>query len=242
MDLTVEDETLTRYARGTVSIKQGTAEGFDFDIEGLAGVKFDKGGVWYGAYIPGVEDLSKYKGAFVLVAPQGDDFASYEGTDVFTGFIPVESTSAVYYGGGMYFGEVADGYLYGVPSRAGIENKTTFRYLYTGTANTVVSIMTEMMLVDPAKDKGGIPELPKSKIAEIRKQAKEAFARRNYVEIPEYEAFAQQKTKYVRNLAADMTPVAVPVAKHAEADIKVESGIASKAPSRGGFILNGLYR
>lgn len=242
MDLTVEDETLTRYARGTVSIKQGTAEGFDFDIEGLAGVKFEKGGVWYGAYIPGNKDLSKYKGSFVLVAPQGDDFASYEGTDVFTGFIPVESTSAVYYGGGMYLGEVADGYLYGVPSRDGIENKTTFRYLYTGTPNTVVSIMTEMMLVDPAKDKGGIPELPKSKIAEIRKQAKEAFARRNYVEIPEYEAFAQQKTKYVRNLAADMTPVAVPVAKHAEANIKVESGIASKAPSCGGFILNGLYR
>ena len=141
----------------------------------------------------------------------------------------------------MYFGEVADGYLYGVPARDAIEQKLTFRYLYTGSSTTAVSAMTEMMLVDPAKDKGGIPDLPKSKISEIRKQAKEVFARRNYVEIPEL-ASAQQKTKYVRNLAADMTPVAVPVAKHAEAKITVESGIASKAASRGGFILNGLYR
>ncbi len=244
MDLTVEDETLTRYARGTVSIKASAEKGYDFDIEGLAGVKFEKGGVWKGGYIPGIEELSKYNGAFVLVAPASEDFATYEGTEMFTGFIPIEGISqgAIYSGGGMYFGEVADGYLYGVPSRDGIENKTTFKYLYTGTSNTVASIMTEMMLVDPAKDKGGIPELPKSKISEIRKQAKEVFSNRNYVEIPEYVAVAQQKAKYLRNLAAEMTPVAVPVAKHAEANIKVESGIASKAPSRGGFILNGLYR
>lgn len=243
MDLTVEDETLTRYARGTVSIKQGTETKYDFDIEGLAGVKFEKGGVWKGSYIPEIEELSKYKGAFVLIAPKNEDFATYEGTEMFTGFIPIEEISkgAIYFGPGMYFGEVADGYLYGVPARDAIEQKLTFRYLYTGSSTTAVSAMTEMMLVDPAKDKGGIPELPKSKIAEIRKQAKEVFARRNYVEIPEL-ASAQQKTKYVRNLAADMTPVAVPVAKHAEANIKVESGIASKAASRGGFILNGLYR
>lgn len=244
MDLIVEDETLTRYARGTVSIRQSTETKYDFDIEGLAGVKFEKGGVWKGSYIPEIEELSKYKGAFVLIAPQGDDFATYEGTEMFTGFIPIEelSTGRIYSGGGMYFGEVADGYLYGVPARDALEEKYTFKYLYTGTTTTAVSAMTEMMLVDPAKDKGGIPDLPKSKISEIRKQAKEVFARRNYVEIPEYEAFAQQKTKYVRNLAADMTPVAVPVAKHAEAKITVESGIASKAASRGGFILNGLYR
>ena len=243
MDLTVEDETLTRYARGTVSIRQSTETKYDFDIEGLAGVKFEKGGVWKGSYIPEIEELSKYKGAFVLIAPKNEDFATYEGTEMFTGFIPIEEISkgAIYFGPGMYFGEVADGYLYGVPARDAIEQKLTFRYLYTGSSTTAVSAMTEMMLVDPAKDKGGIPDLPKSKISEIRKQAKEVFARRNYVEIPEL-ASAQQKTKYVRNLAADMTPVAVPVAKHAEANIKVESGIASKAASRGGFILNGLYR
>lgn len=243
MDLTVEDETLTRYARGTVSIRQSTETKYDFDIEGLAGVKFEKGGVWKGSYIPEIEELSKYKGAFVLIAPKNEDFATYEGTEMFTGFIPIEEISkgAIYFGPGMYFGEVADGYLYGVPARDAIEQKLTFRYLYTGSSTTAVSAMTEMMLVDPAKDKGGIPELPKSKISEIRKQAKEVFARRNYVEIPEL-ASAQQKTKYVRNLAADMTPVAVPVAKRAEAKITVESGIASKAASRGGFILNGLYR
>ena len=243
MDLTVEDETLTRYARGTVSIRQSTETKYDFDIEGLAGVKFEKGGVWKGSYIPEIEELSKYKGAFVLIAPKNEDFATYEGTEMFTGFIPIEEISkgAIYFGPGMYFGEVADGYLYGVPARDAIEQKLTFRYLYTGSSTTAVSAMTEMMLVDPAKDKGGIPDLPKSKISEIRKQAKEVFARRNYVEIPEL-ASAQQKTKYVRNLAADMTPVAVPVAKHAEAKITVESGIASKAASRGGFILNGLYR
>ena len=243
MDLTVEDETLTRYARGTVSIRQSTETKYDFDIEGLAGVKFEKGGVWKGSYIPEIEELSKYKGAFVLIAPKNEDFATYEGTEMFTGFIPIEEISkgTIYFGPGMYFGEVADGYLYGVPARDAIEQKLTFRYLYTGSSTTAVSAMTEMMLVDPAKDKGGIPDLPKSKISEIRKQAKEVFARRNYVEIPEL-ASAQQKTKYVRNLAADMTPVAVPVAKHAEAKITVESGIASKAASRGGFILNGLYR
>lgn len=35
MDLTVEDETLTRYARGTVSIRQSTETKYDFDIEAL---------------------------------------------------------------------------------------------------------------------------------------------------------------------------------------------------------------
>lgn len=70
--------------------------------------------------------MSKYKGAFVLIAPQGDDFATYEGTEMFTGFIPIEEISkgAIYFGPGMYFGEVADGYLYGVPARDAIEQNS----------------------------------------------------------------------------------------------------------------------
>ena len=49
-----------------------------------------------------------------------------------------------------------------------------------------------MLLVDPAKDMGGIPELAAERIAELRRMAAELRQPRNYVERLEFSVSAER--------------------------------------------------
>lgn len=88
---------------------------------------------------------------------------------------------------------MADGYIYFVPTPAYIDqSNVTFRYLYTLSSTTPYSILTDMLLVDPAKDMGGIPELAAERIAELRRMAAELRQPRNYVERLEFSVSAER--------------------------------------------------
>ena len=87
---------------------------------------------------------------------------------------------------------MADGYIYFVPTPNYVEQGATFRYLYTLSTTTPYSILTDMLLVDPAKDMGGIPELAAERIAELRRMAAELRQPRNYVERLEFSVSAER--------------------------------------------------
>lgn len=197
------------------------------NINGLSGIKFDEGGALLGAYIPGASSLSKYNGALELLASEDLTPGTYDGQKVLLGFIADENSTGIYSGACMFMGAVADGYLYCVPSPDALEANLTFNLFYTGdfTGSTLYSLMGEMMLVDPAKDLGGISGAALERIAALRKQALGAFTPRNYVERPEFSIPAghtpEVKPVLPINLVTTPMPASAPAVKRAEVRVSV---------------------
>lgn len=192
MDIAGADERPVRQKIGQVTMElnkeQSSSQGSVLNVNGLSGIKFDEGGAILGLYIPGA--ISDYEGALVLATDQTLTTGTYKGQSVIMGFLPLEDPSSVYFGGCMIMGAVADGYLYCVPSPQGVEQNLTFSFLYTASTSDLFSLMTEMMLVDPAKDLGEVPSAAMERIAALRKEAMKGFTPRNYVELPAFSGAA----------------------------------------------------
>ena len=116
---------------------------------------------------------------------------------------------------------MADGYIYFVPTPNYVEQGATFRYLYTLSTTTPYSILTDMLLVDPAKDMGGIPELAAERIAELRRMAAELRQPRNYVERLEFSVSTERSS--VKTVPTDYAkrflPASAPEAKVVRATV-----------------------
>lgn len=212
--------------------EMSSSAGQILDIKGLSGVEFEEGGLMMGIYMPNSPDFSSYKGAFGLISTQ-DMTGVYNGEEMNMGFV-AEEDGQIYFGGGtMFFGAVADGYLYCVPSPVfSSEQNLTFNYLYTGSINVLVSLMSEMMLVDPDKDLGGLPGAAAARIAGIRKLAAETFmgSPRNYVELPAYAGVPDKVSGTFAaplNLAVLMKPASAPAVRKAEASLSVADAYGS---------------
>ncbi len=130
------------------------------NIEGLTGVEYDSGGTLLGAYIPGSSAFQGYSGTFAVYVDDSNTIGKKDGETVFTGYITDEDPQHIYMSWGFFFGEVSDGFLYGVPSPIMQSQGYTCRYLYTASSNVLYSLMTQIILVDPDKDMGGLPSSP----------------------------------------------------------------------------------
>lgn len=207
--------------------QQSSAELQVLNINGLSGIKFDEGGALLGMYIPNAGSLSGFNGALALYASGDLTPGTYDGQKVLLGFIAEESSAAIYSGACMFMGAVADGYLYCVPSPQALEQNLTFSFFYTGdfTGSTLYSLMGEMMLVDPAKDLGGISGAALERIAALRKQALGAFTPRNYVELPEFSIPAGHtpaaEPVLPINLVTTPMPASAPAVKRADVRVSV---------------------
>lgn len=194
------------------------------NVKGLSGVKFQEGGALLGMYMPGVSTFAGYNGALALFTDQNLTTGIYEGQTVTMGFVPLENSN-VYFGYGMFMGAVADGYLYCVPSPATLEQGLTFSFLFSGSPSTLFSLMGEMMLVDPAKDLGGLSSAALERIAILRKQAVEAFTPRNFVELPRFGGAAGRTPavtdRMPENLIVAPMPASAPSVKRSAARISV---------------------
>jgi len=185
------------------------AEQVAFSITGLTGITYDSGGELSAISILESPATKGYNGAFVLYVDGSSYTGTKNGESLFTGYVADESNS-VYAGYGFFFGAVADGYIYGVPSPAMASQGITYRYLYTASTSTAYSIMTQMLLVDPDKDMGGISDTDDETLSAAKASVLgriDYAAPRNYVELPEY-------TEPVRevpvNLARTLIPASAP--------------------------------
>ncbi len=132
------------------------------NVEGLNAVEYDSGGTLLAAYIPDSYQLEGYLGTLALYVDQTNTLGTKDGESVYSGYLTDEDPQHIYMGWGIFFGEVADGYLYGVPSPLMQTEGYTCRYLYTASNNTLYSLMTQIILVDPEKDMGGLPGAPEN--------------------------------------------------------------------------------
>ena len=224
---------------GQVTIEENTTQSSAdlpvMDVKGFSGIEFQEGGALLGMYMPGVSMFKGYNGALALFTDQKLTTGIYDGQTTTMGFIPLENMN-IYFGYGMFMGAVADGYLYCVPSPLAIEQGLTFSFLFTGTPSALFSLMGEMMLVDPAKDLGGLSGAALERIAALRKQAVEAFTPRNFVELPGFNCPAgyvpAATAGMPENLVIKPMPASAPSIKHAEARITV--AMATPAPAAAG--------
>lgn len=208
------------------------------NVKGLSGVEFQEGGALLGMYMPGVSMFAGYNGALALFTDQNLTTGIYEGQTVTMGFVPLENSN-VYFGYGMFMGAVADGYLYCVPSPATLEQGLTFSFLFSGSPSTLFSLMGEMMLVDPAKDLGGLSSAALERIAILRKQAVEAFTPRNFVELPRFGGAAGRTpavtVRMPENLIVAPMPASAPSVKRSAARISVAPAAPVPASAAGEF-------
>lgn len=208
------------------------------DITGLSGIEFESGGQIMGIYMPGSSQFSGHNGALVLFTNKDITKGTYKGQSASMGFIAEEEASSVFFGPCMYMGAVADGYLYCVPGLTAIEQGYTFRLFYTATSAELCCLMGEMMLVDPAKQVGGLSGAALERVAALRKQAIEGFTPRNFVELPQYNgATGYVPTQIVMpvNLATELLPASAPRVKRAEASISVTPAAPEAAATGGSF-------
>ena len=239
MDMT-GDETVHRKI-STVSIVDMPGESTEkarvLAIDGMVDAEFSEGGLVPAVYIPESSLFDGYQGAFALYGSQ-NGVGTVGGSTVFLGFIPDEDLSNVYFGYGMFFGEVADGYLYAVAAPSAIEQGYTFSYLYIASNTELYGLYTQMMLVDETKDMGGIPDEAKTKMASIRKRAAAGFKPRNYVELPEYAGMvpAVESVSRPQNLAISVMPASAPSARRATVTVKTASSAHD-----GKIVFNGVH-
>lgn len=197
------------------------------NIKGLSGLEFEEGGEVFGMYIPNCDMFAGYNGALAIFSDPEINTGRYNGEDVNMLFMPDNSVD-LYKSYGMFMGAVDDGYLYcaGAPHMA--EGNIYIRYFFTGSNNNLYSLMTDMLLVDPAKEqKGGLSSAAMKRIAALRKMAYEASTPRNYVERPEYiditigkaPLFVKENTAI--NLAVDPMPASAPSVRKAETETVV---------------------
>lgn len=197
------------------------------NVRGLSGIEFDEGGAIFGMYVPGVSMFEGYNGTLALFVNQDMTTGIYGGQEVLLGFVADENSGIYVSGYCMFMGAVADGYLYCVPSPVAAEQGYTFNLFYTGnkSGSALYSLMGEMMLVDPAKDLGGLSGAALERIAALRKQALGAFTPRNYVELPEFSIPAghipEVKPALPLNLVTEPMPASAPTVKRTDARISV---------------------
>lgn len=221
------DEKSVRRKIGQVTMTKsetGTDYAPVLDIKGLSGIEFDSEGTIFGHYMPSVPAYSNFRGALEMDIVQGATTGIYQGQDVLIGFM-AENDEGVYSGPGMMMGAVADGYLYCVPSPRAIELGFVFRFFYTATSSQLLSLMAEMMLVDPAKDQGEISIEAQKRIVALRKRALAGLWPSNYVEQHQFSG----ATGYVPpvsvripdNLVFETLPASAPRVKRAQTTISV---------------------
>lgn len=216
-------ETTTRNLVGEVTITLNKEESSSsqpiLNVKGLSGIDFTSGGDIKAYYIPGslFGGTYTYNGAFVIQV-DGEFSGVYNGQDVLFAFL--DTNSQAFVGAGMYFGAVADGYLYCVTAPAAAESGYQANYLFTASMYDLYSLMTEMMLVDPAVDRGSIPGIALKNIEELREKAKAAFYPRNFVELPQYASGRgvqpQLNSHLSLNLAGNSIPATAPMAKRCD--------------------------
>lgn len=178
-------------------------------VTGLTGITYDSGGSLSAISILESPVTKGYNGAFVLYVDGSSYTGTKNGESIFTGYVADESNS-VYAGYGFFFGAVADGYIYGVPSPAMASQGITYRYLYTASSSAAYSIMTQMLLVDPDKDMGGISDSSTEALAAEKTSVLgriSSAAPRNYVELPEYSEPVHETPV---NLARTLIPASAP--------------------------------
>ncbi len=219
------DETPMRRKIGTVTIEDDPTIDNNADlltITGLTGLTFDEGGQLPAVYVPATAPLAGMIGAISPILSQ-DPIGTINGEDILCGCVPDEDIEHLYVVNYPFIGgAVADGYIYFVPTPAYIDqSNVTFRYLYTLSSTTPYSILTDMLLVDPAKDMGGIPELAAERIAELRRMAAELRQPRNYVERLEFSVSAERgSVKTVpTDYAKGFLPASAPEAKAVRATV-----------------------
>lgn len=211
-----EDNPQRRYM-GKVSFTRNSTFSTDdlvvMNVKGLNLVDFDNGGELLAMDIKNSSTFNGYNGSFALYADQNNTIGTKNGESVFSGFVPQEDPTNIFLGYGFFFGAVADGYLYAVPAPPAVQDGYTFRYLYVGSTSAMYGLISDMLLVDASKDKGGLPGSADAKISQIRKAALYGFdAPLNYVELPSSGAVAAEpRQKYV-NLAVDLLPASAPAA------------------------------
>lgn len=217
----------------TLDPELSTESGSVMRIKGLSGIEFWEGGDLLGTYIPQNSTYSGYTGALSLSSNDNYSEGVYNGQTVYPAFLPSDN-SGVYFGECMFIGAVADGYLYCIPSpRAQDLGGKSFTHLFTGSTYDLFSLMTEMMLVDPEKDLGGISETAQKNIAAMREKVMNGLQPRNFVELPEFAAqpaLSQRERPLPLNAATGRFPVPAPAAKRAQA--KFSTGAIS-SPAAG---------
>ena len=222
--INVMDEKQMRRKIGTVTIEDDPTEDSSVDlltITGLTGLTFDEGGQIPAVYVPASAPLAGITGAISPMLSQ-DPIGVINGEDIISGCVSEENPEALYAVNYPFIGgAVADGYIYFVPTPNYVEQGATFRYLYTLSTTTPYSILTDMLLVDPAKDMGGIPELAAERIAELRRMAAELRQPRNCVERPEFSVSAGRgSVKTVpTDCAKGFLPASAPEAKAVRAAV-----------------------
>lgn len=216
------------------------------NISGLSGIEFDEGGDLIGGYMPGSDVFTGYNGAIGLSVGPANVSNVYDGQDVMIGFINSNDLyiyySQTYY---MFFGAVADGYLYAVRSPIYEAENYYFDFLYTGSTSTLYSLMGEMLLVDPAKDLGTISGAALSRIAAIRKAALKGFTPKNYVELPDAgmsPGSGSTPEKPAINLAVDPIPASAPSVKKADAKMTAMPAGSARLSGSGELVRTGAEK
>lgn len=231
--------TMSKNAELTQQMQKTT-----LSIRGLSGIEFQEGGDILGFYIPGSSDYDGYNGVLELCTNQTLTAGRYNNQDVFTAFV-LSDLSAVYFGQCLFFGAVADGYLYCVPSPIQLSEGFSFNFLFTGTTSSIVTLMYDMMLVDPAKDQGGIPETANAKIAELRQAALQGFRPKNFVELPEVNHAQSHLESILPNFPVNVIqktmPASAPTPKRASVETSVGALEATASTNAGnGFVMTGV--
>lgn len=180
--------SMDRKYLGKVKIEDDPADASDVDyltVTGLAGVEFDDGpSVMQAAYVSGSTALQGYFGTFVPLLDQ-DPIGTYNGEEIFCGYIPEEDTNSIYMTAGMFAGTVAEGYIAFVPSPVLSSQGYNFSFFFIGSQSTLVGLYMDMMLVDSSKDVGVIPAVVEHKLSLMEEAALRAATRCNFVELPE---------------------------------------------------------
>ncbi len=218
-----------------VNTKESGNGEYWLNVHGLQGFKFDEGGSIFGIYLPTTRNsnLTPYNGAIMLLSDQQNTLGIKNDELVFTGFMAEEDLQNIYGNTAMLFGQVADGYLYCVPNPVFQMQGYTFSYLAAigMTTYNTYALMTDMMLVDPTKDMGGISSAALENMAKLRKQALAGFSVKmaNYVELPQFNSEVAVPNSFGEepavNLASDLIPASAPAAKPANVKVvKVSNG------------------
>ncbi len=243
--ISYKDTKKVRRKIGTVKISDYAedADGYDYiTVDGLSEFKYADGGELAGAYIPNSTAFSDTKGAFALYANYRTSVGTTEdGYSVRSGYIAEETMQYVISGFGLYFGEVADGYICGVPLPDYYidGDKYTLSYLYFETDNDYC-LYSDILLVDPAKDMGGLPESAVSNISSFKKSLISSIFPDNYVELPA-KTFSNRVPRVESrpvNCAAKLYPASAPQTRRANVSV----GIAAAQTANQGFVMKGLDR
>lgn len=228
------DDEAVRRKIGTVTMTKNEEMSAESDvtfvnIKGMSGLEFESGGELIGAYMPDASMFADYVGALGIYVQTDLTRGIYQGEETTLGFIPDDFSGIYTQGYCMFMGAVQDGYLYCVGSPVAEEQGYNFMFLFTGTPNTIFSLLSEMMLVNPDKDVHNTSGAALSKIAEIKKAALSGFAPRNFVERPEFSRmpenwYASDSERMPVNLVYDPMPASAPALTKAKADIQVVPG------------------